>query len=82
MNRQTFNNLRTNTNASDLFGRRQNGLSTINNLADLNVLLAGDDLPMIEVYDGVNDVNMWRFDVLYGVKTIDPRLSTRLSGAS
>ncbi len=42
----------------------------------------GLSVRVIEVYDGVNDVNMWRFDVLYGVKTIDPRLSVRLSGAS
>lgn len=32
------------------------------------------------VYDGINDVSSWRMDVLYGVKAIDPRLATRLSG--
>lgn len=34
------------------------------------------------VYDGVNDVSAWRMDVLYGVKAIDPRLATRLSGTA
>lgn len=37
---------------------------------------------MIPYYDGTNDVSNYRFDVLYGVKTIDPRLATRLSGTS
>ncbi len=32
-------------------------------------------------YDGVNDVSSWRLDILYGVKTIDARLATRLSGS-
>lgn len=31
-------------------------------------------------YDGVNDVNKWRLDVLYGRKLIDPRLIVRSSG--
>lgn len=33
-------------------------------------------------YDGANDDNKWRLDVLYGVKAIDPRLATRLSGTA
>lgn len=33
-------------------------------------------------YDGTNDVSNWRLDLLYGVKAIDPRLATRLSGTS
>ena len=33
-------------------------------------------------YDGTNDINNWRLDVLYGVKAIDPRQATRLSGTS
>lgn len=37
---------------------------------------------LIPYYDGVNDVSKWRFDVLYGVKTIDPRLAIRLSGTA
>jgi len=33
-------------------------------------------------YDGANDINKWRCDVLYGAKAIDPRLATRLSGTA
>lgn len=33
-------------------------------------------------YDGTNDANNWRLDILYGVKAIDPRLATRLSGTA
>jgi hypothetical protein len=36
---------------------------------------------LIPYYDGTNDVSNWRFDVLYGVKAIDPRLATRLYGS-
>jgi len=31
-------------------------------------------------YDGTNDVSQWRADVLYGVKALDMRLATRVSG--
>lgn len=41
----------------------------------LSVRLVGD-------YDITNDLNMWRFDVLYGTKTLDGRLGTRLSGTA
>lgn len=40
----------------------------------------GLSVRVIPVYDGVNDVSKWRLDVLYGRKTIDPRLATRFSG--
>lgn len=33
-------------------------------------------------WDGINDDNFYRLDVLYGVKTIDARLATRLSGTA
>lgn len=33
-------------------------------------------------YDGANDINKWRCDILYGVKAVDPRLATRLSGTA
>jgi hypothetical protein len=33
---------------------------------------------LIPYYDGTNDVSNWRLDILYGVKTLDPRLATRL----
>lgn len=35
---------------------------------------------VIPVYDGTNDKSAWRLDILYGVKTVDPRLAVRLSG--
>jgi len=40
----------------------------------------GFSVRVIPVYDGTNDNNKWRLDVLYGRKVIDPRLATRISG--
>ncbi len=40
----------------------------------------GISIRLVPVYDGVNDVEKWRLDVLYGRKTIDPRLAVRFSG--
>lgn len=37
---------------------------------------------LIPYYDGTNDISNWRFDILYGVKTLDGRLATRLSGTA
>jgi hypothetical protein len=51
VNRKQFNRLMTNTNAADLGGRRLSGLMPVNNFAELNNLLTGDDLPNITVYD-------------------------------
>lgn len=53
MNRVTFNKMIANTNSADLAGRRTAGLSlaTVLSLADTNALLAGEDLPQIEVFD-------------------------------
>jgi hypothetical protein len=42
----------------------------------------GFSVRLVNTYDGTNDNNIWRFDVLYGVRTIDARLSTRLSGSA
>lgn len=42
----------------------------------------GTSVRVIPVYDGINDESMWRLDVLFGVKAIDPRLATRISGTS
>lgn len=42
----------------------------------------GTRVRVIPVYDGVNDISKWRLDILYGVKTIDPRLAHRLSGSA
>lgn len=51
MNRFTYNYLITNSNPADLYGRRAQGLATINNLKELNQLLTGDNLPTIQLYD-------------------------------
>jgi hypothetical protein len=40
----------------------------------------GTSVRLIPTYDGTNDRSNYRLDVLYGVKAIDPRLATRLSG--
>lgn len=40
----------------------------------------GLSIRLIPVYDGTNDVEKWRLDVLYGRKTIDPRKAVRFSG--
>lgn len=42
----------------------------------------GYNVRLIGYYDGTNDVSSYRLDILYGVKTIDRRLATRLSGTS
>jgi hypothetical protein len=34
---------------------------------------------VIPYYDGTNDESNWRLDILYGTKTIDPRLAVRAS---
>jgi len=52
MNRVTANRLFTNTNNQDIYGRRTAGLGTYNSEAQLNMLLTGDGLPTIRIYDG------------------------------
>lgn len=42
----------------------------------------GINVRLIPYFDGTNDASSWRLDVLYGVKTIDPRLATRASGTA
>lgn len=42
----------------------------------------GLSVRVVPVYDGINDVSMWRLDVLYGKKVLDARLATRLSGTA
>lgn len=42
----------------------------------------GTSVRLIPYYTGSNDTSAWRLDVLYGVKAIDPRLATRLSGTA
>ena len=40
----------------------------------------GLSVRVVPYYDGTNDISKWRLDILYGVKTLDQRLATRLSG--
>jgi len=42
----------------------------------------GLNVRVIPVYDGVNDESAYRLDILYGVKTIDPRQAVRFSGSA
>jgi hypothetical protein len=51
MNLTTANNLLNNTNANDLFGKRQDVGATFNSIVDVNKVLAAQDLPRIQVYD-------------------------------
>lgn len=51
MNQVTLNNMLSNTNPSDIYGRRAEGLSTINSPAQLTQLMLADGLPTIVVYD-------------------------------
>ena len=40
----------------------------------------GTSVRVVPVYDGINDESMWRLDILYGMRAIDPRLDVRISG--
>lgn len=42
----------------------------------------GTSVRVIPYYTGTTDTSAWRLDVLYGVKAIDTRLATRLSGTA
>lgn len=42
----------------------------------------GYSVRVIPYYDGTNDVSNWRLDILYGTKTLDPRLAVRASLAA
>lgn len=42
----------------------------------------GNSVRLIPYYTGSNDTSAWRLDILYGLKAIDPRLATRLSGTA
>jgi hypothetical protein len=52
MNQTTFNNMISNTNSADLAGRRTSGLAGVLSLADTNMVLAGEGLPRIVIYEG------------------------------
>lgn len=51
MNSTTANNMYSNTNSADLYGRRTQGLGTFNSPEQINQLLLGDNLPQIVEYD-------------------------------
>ena len=57
MNQTTFNLLMANTNSTDLFGRRIGGLGTLMGLDQVNMVLTGEALPNIRIYDAgyIND---------------------------
>jgi hypothetical protein len=42
----------------------------------------GTSVRMIPFYNGSSDVSTFRLDILYGVKTIDPRQAVRISGTA
>jgi hypothetical protein len=51
LNSSTANQMYSNTNSADLYGRRTQGLGTYNSPAQINQLLLGDNLPQIIEYD-------------------------------
>lgn len=61
MNSTTANALLNNTNASDLFGKRNSTSSTISSIAELNKILLDADLPEIVEFDEgyINDAGTW-----------------------
>lgn len=42
----------------------------------------GISVRLVPYYDGTNDVSNWRCDVLFAVKTVDPRLAVRVTGGA
>lgn len=51
LNQVTVNHMLSNTNQNDLAGKRTSGLATVMTLAEVNQILAGEDLPSIAVYE-------------------------------
>jgi hypothetical protein len=51
LNQRTFNYLDANTNAADLGGRRGVGLTTIEGVAEVNRVLALNNMPTIRIWD-------------------------------
>jgi hypothetical protein len=40
----------------------------------------GLSVRLIPYYNGLTDVSSWRCDVLFAVKTVDPRMAVRMTG--
>lgn len=61
MNRRTFNRMVSNTNTTDLAGRRTSGLATVLNLEEINRVMLGEGLPQVAIYnDGFfSDAGVW-----------------------
>jgi hypothetical protein len=61
MNRKTWNNFISNTNANDLGGRKGVGLQSLQSVGEVNSLLTRDGLPNIRIYDEgyKNDSKVW-----------------------
>ncbi len=61
MNRTTFNQMMSNTNASDLGGKKGIGLQSITGLGDVNRILSAEGLVEIVIYDEgyINDSGTW-----------------------
>ena len=51
MTQKTFNNMIKNTNGADLYGKRMSGLSTPLSINDINIILAGENLGNIVIYE-------------------------------
>lgn len=52
MNRVTWNNFIKNTNAADFGGKKGMGLQSLTSIGDANMILTGEGLPNIVVFDG------------------------------
>lgn len=61
MNAVTWNNMLANLNPADIYGRRTDGLATINSPDQMRSLLLGDGLPTPTIYDEgyLNDTGVW-----------------------
>lgn len=74
------NNLVFNKNAFSLvmvpLAKPEGGLAKYSRMSH-----KGINVRLMSGFDFLNDNNMWRFDVLFGVKTVDNRMAVRLSGS-
>lgn len=52
MTQVTWNQMISNQNSADLYGRRTAGLATYENVEQVNKLFQGDNLPAIRIYEG------------------------------
>ena len=72
LNQVTMNNVLSNTNNADIYGRRTAGLGTFNSEQQVNQLFSGDGLPTFMVYDEgyLNElVGVWGAGAAAGTQT-------------